>query len=307
MISAGCCHCGTAPEKDMAVQLYSARDLIGSAELYAQNHEQVLKAIAEMGYTGVEAANFKNGLFYGVTPEQFKADVEAAGMEVVASHTNRKLSAEELASGDLTEALAWWDAALPAHKAAGMRYVVVPSMTMPETLKDLKLTCDYFNEIGRRCKAAGMDFGFHNHSREFKKVADVVIIDYLGLMQGDHHTDNRVQEISEITRSLKILAKELMVPVICCAQLSRGPEGRQGNKPMLSDLRDSGAIEQDADTVIFLYRSEYYDSEANDEEGNIAEVIIAKNRHGSTGTVKMGWIGRFTKFRTIADESQLLQ
>ena len=179
MISAGCCHCGKAPEKDMAVQLYSARDLIGSAELYAQNHEQVLKAIAEMGYTGVEAANFKHGLFYGVTPEQFKADVEAAGMEVVASHTNRKLSAEELASGDLTEALAWWDAAIPAHEAAGMRYVVCPSMTIPETLAGLKVTCDYFNEIGRKCKEAGMSFGFHNHAREFKKVEDVVIMDYM--------------------------------------------------------------------------------------------------------------------------------
>ena len=179
MISAGCCQNTEVPEKDMVIQLYSARDLIGKPELYAQNHEEVLKAIAEMGYTGVEAASFKDGLFYGVTPEEFKADVEAVGMEVVSSHTNRKLTAEEFASGDLTEALAWWDAALPAHKAAGMRYVVVPSMTMPETLKDLKLTCDYFNEIGRRCKAAGMDFGFHNHSREFKKVEDVVIMDYM--------------------------------------------------------------------------------------------------------------------------------
>ena len=179
IISAGCCQNAAAPKKDMAVQLYSARDLIGSPELYAQNHVEVLKAIAEMGYTGVEAANFKNGLFYGVTPEQFKSDVEAAGMEVVASHTNRKLSAEELASGDLTEALAWWDEALPAHKAAGMRYVVCPSMTIPETLAGLKVTCDYFNEIGRKCKEAGMSFGFHNHAREFKKVEDVVIMDYM--------------------------------------------------------------------------------------------------------------------------------
>ena len=83
----------------------------------------------------------------------------------------------------------------------------------------------------------------------------LVVIDYLGLMQGDRHNDNRVQEVSEISRSLKIMAKELMVPVICCAQLSRGPESRTDKKPMLSDLRDSGAIEQDADTVIFLYRS----------------------------------------------------
>ncbi len=131
----------------------------------------------------------------------------------------------------------------------------------------------------------------------------MVVIDYLGLMQGDRHNDNRVQEVSEISRSLKIMAKELMVPVVCCAQLSRGPESRTDKKPMLSDLRDSGAIEQDADTVIFLYRSEYYKSgEATDQNTSIAEVIIAKNRHGSTGTVNMGWNGQFTKFLTIEDD-----
>ena len=128
----------------------------------------------------------------------------------------------------------------------------------------------------------------------------LVVIDYLGLMQGDGHKDNRVQEVSEISRSLKVMAKELMVPVICCAQLSRGPEGRTDKKPMLSDLRDSGAIEQDADTVIFLYRSEYYKTdEAAKQEASIAEVIVAKNRHGAVGTVEMGWNGQFTKFVTI--------
>ena len=134
----------------------------------------------------------------------------------------------------------------------------------------------------------------------------MVVIDYLGLMQGDGHKDNRVQEVSEISRSLKIMAKELMVPVICCAQLSRGPEGRTDKKPMLSDLRDSGAIEQDADTVIFLYRSEYYktDGSPSDQDTSIAEVIIAKNRHGSTGTVSMGWNGQFTKFITIDKEQE---
>ena len=131
----------------------------------------------------------------------------------------------------------------------------------------------------------------------------LVVIDYLGLMSGDKHTDNRVQEVSEISRSLKIMAKELMVPVVCCAQLSRGPESRTDKKPMLSDLRDSGAIEQDADTVIFLYRSEYYKTdEAASQDTSIAEIIVAKNRHGAQGTVNMGWNGQFTKFVTIADD-----
>ena len=130
----------------------------------------------------------------------------------------------------------------------------------------------------------------------------LVVIDYLQLMQSDKKTDSRVQEVGDISRNLKLMAKELGVPIVCCAQLSRDNEKRSsGNKkPMLSDLRDSGSIEQDADIVIFLYRDEYYDTENSNDEGSTAEVIVAKNRHGSQGTVKMGWIGRYTKFRTIA-------
>ena len=138
---------------------------------------------------------------------------------------------------------------------------------------------------------------------KLRRVKDLglVIVDYLGLMQSDRKIENRVNEVAEISRNLKIMAKELNVPVICCAQLSRGPESRTDKRPMLSDLRDSGAIEQDADVVIFLYKDDYYDKKdgSNKDEGCIAEVIIAKNRHGSTNTVKMGWIGRYTKFRTI--------
>lgn len=126
----------------------------------------------------------------------------------------------------------------------------------------------------------------------------LVVVDYLQLMQSDKRTDNRVQEVAEISRGLKLMAKELNVPIICCAQLSRGPESRTDKRPMLSDLRDSGSIEQDADTVIFLYRNEYYDKEKSDD-GSVAEVIIAKNRHGSQGTVEVGWVGRYTKFRSL--------
>ncbi|MBO5203024.1 MAG: replicative DNA helicase [Clostridia bacterium] len=142
---------------------------------------------------------------------------------------------------------------------------------------------------------------------KLRRVKDLglVVVDYLGLMQSDRRIDNRVNEVAEISRNLKIMAKELNVPVVCCAQLSRGPESRTDKRPMLSDLRDSGAIEQDADIVIFLYKDDYYDKQENsNEEGCIAEVIIAKNRHGSTSTVKMGWIGRYTKFRTIATDME---
>ena len=132
----------------------------------------------------------------------------------------------------------------------------------------------------------------------------LVVVDYLQLMQSEKRTDSRVQEVGEISRGLKLMAKELNVPIVCCAQLSRGPESRTDKRPMLSDLRDSGSIEQDADTVLFLYRNEYYDTDANPDEGSVAEVIIAKNRHGSQGTVKVGWVGRFTKFRSLANDMQ---
>ncbi len=133
----------------------------------------------------------------------------------------------------------------------------------------------------------------------------LVVIDYLGLMQGDKRAENRVQEVSQISRALKIMAKELGVPVICCAQLSRGPESRNDNRPQLSDLRDSGAIEQDADVVIFLYRSEYYKKDDKATNGmSIAEVIVAKNRHGETKKVNMGWNGQYTKFVTIEQNAE---
>ena len=133
----------------------------------------------------------------------------------------------------------------------------------------------------------------------------MVVIDYLQLMQSGRNIDNRVQEVGDISRNLKIMAKDLGVPVLCCAQLSRGPESRTVKKPMLSDLRDSGAIEQDADIVLFLYRDEYYketDPQAAKTAANTAEVIIAKNRHGAVGSVQMGWNGQFTKFRTLDTE-----
>ena len=133
----------------------------------------------------------------------------------------------------------------------------------------------------------------------------LVIVDYLQLMHADKHTDNRVLEVSEITRGLKLLAKDLKVPVICAAQLSRASESRTGNRPQLSDLRDSGSIEQDADIVIFIYREDYY-RKPNDPNGsaenNLAEVNVAKNRHGSTGTVKMGWYGQYYRFIEGTDE-----
>lgn len=129
---------------------------------------------------------------------------------------------------------------------------------------------------------------------KLEKNIGLVVIDYLQLMESKGRNDSRQQEISEISRSLKILAKELNIPVIALSQLSRTPEQRTDHRPILSDLRESGSIEQDADIVMFLYRDDYYNPET--EKKNLAEIIISKNRQGATGTIELAWIPQYTKF-----------
>ena len=141
-----------------------------------------------------------------------------------------------------------------------------------------------------------------NGTIEEKSGLDLVVIDYLQLMSLGYGGDNRTNEISAITRSIKILAKELDVCVILLSQLSRASEQRKDHRPMLSDLRESGSIEQDADIVVFLKRDDYYqneDEEADTSSGNTCEVIIAKHRSGPTGTVNLAWIARYTKFGNL--------
>lgn len=143
------------------------------------------------------------------------------------------------------------------------------------------------SEIRAKCRKAKLE-----------KNIGLVIVDYLQLMESKNASGSRQQEISEISRGLKILAKELDVPVIALSQLSRATEARADHKPMLSDLRESGSIEQDADIVLFIHRDDYYDQES--ENKNTAEIIVAKNRHGETGTVKLGWEGKYTRFSNLA-------
>lgn len=125
----------------------------------------------------------------------------------------------------------------------------------------------------------------------------IIMIDYLQLMQGSRRSESRQQEISEISRSLKEIARELHVPVVALSQLSRAVEQRPDHRPMLSDLRESGAIEQDADVVMFLYRDDYYNHDTDKKD--VAEVIIAKQRNGPIGTVELAWLPRFTKFANM--------
>lgn len=140
--------------------------------------------------------------------------------------------------------------------------------------------------------------------RRMKNV-DCIIIDYLGLISSAGKKENRVQEVSEITRNLKMMAKDLNIPVICCAQLSRGTEGHGKNhKPQLADLRESGSIEQDADIVLFLYREDYYRNDVDEDkqddiDANKTELIIAKNRHGATTSIELTFDKEFTRFRSI--------
>ena len=133
---------------------------------------------------------------------------------------------------------------------------------------------------------------------------DMIVVDYLQLMGSDKKAESRQVEVAEISRSLKAIARELNVPLVALAQLSRANEkrGAGGLKPMLSDLRDSGSIEQDADVVMFLHREAYYNRDAENPD-NTAEVIIAKQRNGPVGTVKLAWLGEYTLFDNLASDA----
>lgn len=170
--------------KEVGIQLYSVRTMIGSNTNPSggyTDYTDVLKKLAGMGYTFVEAAGYKDdGTFYGSSPEEFKRKVESAGMKVLSSHVGKPLSKEELESGNFSSSLAWWDKCIAAHKAAGMTYIVTPWIDVPKTVKDLKTQCDYLNAIGKKCKENGIQYGYHNHSHEFQKVEDkVVMMDYM--------------------------------------------------------------------------------------------------------------------------------
>ena len=170
----------TPQKKNIGLQLYSIRQLIGNAEKFAANQEQVLADLAKQGYTAVETANYGDGKLYGLTPEEFKACMDKAGLKPLSTHTTRGLSKEEVAAGAPSEeTMKWWDECIAAHKAAGMEYVVTPSQPTPETLKDLQVWCDYHNAIGKKCAEAGLKYGYHNHSFEFNKIEDKVMIDYM--------------------------------------------------------------------------------------------------------------------------------
>ncbi len=168
-----------AKKKEACFQMYSVRELIGNPEKFAQNHKEVLAKLAKMGYTSTEAANYDNGKLYGLSPEEYKAAIEASGLKVLSSHVGHNLSDQELASGDFSEALKWWDLCIDCHKRAGMKYIVNPGVNYPKTLKEADIICKYMDAVGEKVNAAGMKFGYHNHSHEFGKVEGKVWYDYM--------------------------------------------------------------------------------------------------------------------------------
>ncbi len=185
------------------------------------------------------------------------------------------VDSQKLRTGNLTDSD--WDAVVEGIGVIGNSHLFI------DDTPGISIT-----ELRSKCRKMKLEYGL-----------SMIIIDYLQLMSGSGRTnDNRQQEISEISRSLKALAREMNAPVIALSQLSRACETRQDHRPMLSDLRESGAIEQDADVVMFLYRDDYYNKDT--DTPNIAEVIIAKQRNGPIGTVNLLWQPEFTKFVNLA-------
>lgn len=168
-------------KKEIGLQLYSVRTLLDSAAAYHNNVPGLLDTLAKMGYTQGEAAyyNSKEGTFYGMAPEELAQTADSLGIKFVSSHAGRALNAEELKSGDLTAFKEYWEKAIKDHKALGVQYLVLPWMSLPETLEDLEKQCQALNEVGAMAAKEGIKFGYHNHSQEFKKVEDTVMYDYM--------------------------------------------------------------------------------------------------------------------------------
>ena len=165
---------GSVPtkKKDIYIQLYSVRADIKT------DFKGTIAKVAAMGFKGIEAAGYSDGKFYGLTPEEFKKEIEANGMSVLSSHAGRSLD-ENVKNTNWDGIWKWWDTAIQAHKAAGMKYLVTASMPKPKTLADLKAYCDYFNQIGEKCNAAGLRFGYHNHDFEFALIEGEMMYDYM--------------------------------------------------------------------------------------------------------------------------------
>lgn len=159
-------------KKQLYLQLYSLRDDIKA------DYAGTIAKVAEMGFTGVEAAGYNDGMFYGMAPAEYKKSIEAVGMKALSSHAGRPL-ADSVSNTNWEEIWTWWDTAIQAHKEAGMKFIIMPWIPAPKTMADLQAYCDYFNRIGEKCQAAGLNFGYHNHNFEFNEVEGEMMYDYM--------------------------------------------------------------------------------------------------------------------------------
>ena len=185
-----------------------------------------------------------------------------------------KVNSQNLRTGNLSDKE--WDKLMEGAGAVGKSKLIIDDTGSIS-----------ISELRSKCRKFKLEHGL-----------DMIMIDYLQLMTGSGKTDSRQQEVSDISRSLKALARELNVPVVALSQLSRKVEERPDHRPMMSDLRESGAIEQDADVVMFIYRDDYYNKDT--EKPNVAEIIIAKQRNGPVGTIELAWLPDYTQFKNLA-------
>jgi replicative DNA helicase len=281
---------------------------------------EALGSVLERGFLEIERLFINKGSLTGVPSGFSDLDAKTSGFQ----KGDMVLVAARPSMGKTTFSLNLCEnAALRAGKS-----IVIFSLEMPKEQLAYKLLCSQANVDMTRLRTGNLDekdweniaraagplssakifiddtagitvMDMRSKCRKIKLEhgIDMIMIDYLQLMSGSSGSESRQQEVSEISRSIKALAKEMKCPVIALSQLSRAPEQRADHRPMLSDLRESGSIEQDADIVMFLYRDEYYNKETEDK--NVAEVIIAKHRNGEVGTVKLAFIGQLSKFGNL--------
>lgn len=308
-------------QDEVASVLDSAqKKIFDIADKKGSNEYEPLSAILERGFLEIERLFINKGSLTGVPSGFADLDRKTSGFQ----KGDMVLVAARPSMGKTTFSLNLCEnAALKAGKS-----VVIFSLEMPKAQLAYKLLCSQANVDMVRLRTGDLDErDWENIARASGPLAaakifiddtagitvmdmrskcrkiklehgiDLIMIDYLQLMSGSSGSESRQQEVSEISRSIKALAKEMQCPVIALSQLSRAPEQRADHRPMLSDLRESGSIEQDADLVMFLYRDEYYNKETEDK--NVAEVIIAKHRNGEVGTVKLAFLGALSKFGNL--------
>ena len=268
------------------------KKIFNIAENRTSKDFESLGDVLERGFMQIEKLFNNKGEVTGVPSGFTDLDAKTSGFQ----SGDMVLIAARPSMGKTTFALNIAEhVALREHKS-----VVIFSLEMSKEQLAYKLLCSEANVDMLKLRTGALD------DQDWENIAMAsgplskakIVIDYLQLMSGGANSDgNRQQEVSEISRSIKALAKEMECPVIALSQLSRAPEQRADHRPMLSDLRESGSIEQDADIVMFLYRDEYYNKETEDK--NIGECIMAKQRNGPVGTVKLAWLGQFSKFGNL--------